>query len=244
MLTHIKPTSRYPGTMSSATVLVVDDDEATVRLLSMMLERSGARALPATSGPQALRQAFQYHPDAVLLDINMPGLDGLLVCQRLRDLSDVPIIIVSALSSTEKVTAAFAVGADDFVGKPFEISELLARVQACLRRAPQTAGTQDSLALANGDLVIDLRRHNVWVRQQDIHLTRTEFDLLVYLARNRGRVLTHAMLKSTIWGEESAVGHDSLKQFIGTLRRKIELDPRHPQWLVSEHGVGYSLLLE
>src|SRR5205823_8181360 len=147
------------------------------------------------------------------------------------------IIMLTALSGTDYVSGAFAAGADDYVTKPFDTTELLARIQACLRRASKTIETEDSLILSKGDLVIDLRRHNIWVRQRSVHLTRTEHDLLIYLARNRGCVLTHAMINTAIWGDDSEVGHDSLKQFIGALRKKIELDPHHPQWLVSEHGV-------
>ena len=121
----------------------------------------------------------------------MPGIDGLTVCQRLRELSDVTIIMITALSLTDYVTRALAAGADDYIIKPFESSELLARVQAGLRRASKTTENEDSLVLGEGDLVIDLRRHCISVRQHAVHLTRTEFDLLMYLARNRGRVLTH-----------------------------------------------------
>jgi two-component system, OmpR family, KDP operon response regulator KdpE len=227
-----------------ARILVVDDDDDIVTLLKLSLERAGAQVVPATSGAQALRLAFEHRPDIVLLDINMPGMDGLTLCQRLRELSDVTIIMITALPGTDYVTGAFAAGADDYILKPFETSELLARVQACLRRASKTTDNEDSLILGEGDLVIDLRRHSIWVRQQDVHLTRTEFDLLMYLARNRGRVLTHSILNAAIWGEEYAVGRDSLKQFISALRKKIELDPHHPKWLVSEHGVGYTLLLD
>ena len=152
--------------------------------------------------------------------------------------------MVTAFAHIDNVTSSFAAGVDDFIGKPFDNGELLARVQACLRRVRNGGEKEDSLILAKGELVIDLRRHNVLVRQHEMHLTRTEFDLLVYMARNRGRILPHSMLKAAIWGDEAAVGHDSLKQFIGALRKKIELDPRKPQWLVSEHGVGYILLLD
>jgi len=174
----------------------------------------------------------------------MPEMDGFTVCQRLRDLSEVPIIMITAYDDVDNVTNAFAVGVDDFVAKPFDTSELLARVQACLRRVPKNAETDESIVLGKGDLVIDLRRHCIWIRQQTIHLTRTEFELLVYMARNRGRILTHDILKTAIWGDADGIGHDSLKQFIGALRKKIELDARHPQWLVSEHGVGYALLVD
>ncbi len=226
------------------TVLVVDDDSNTATLLKLALEKNGARVVTALSGRQAMRQVFEHRPDIVLLDLNMPEVDGHTVCQRLRELCDIPIIVVTGLSGTDNVTRAFAVGADDYVMKPFDVPELMARIQACLRRIPKPADTDDAMVLGNGELVIDLQRHRVWVRQNEVHLTKTEFDLLVYLARNQGRVLSHAMIRSHIWGEDSLSGQDSLKQFIGTLRKKIELDLHKPEWLVSEHGVGYALVLE
>src|SRR5262245_22849620 len=224
-------------------VLVVDDDDTMLLLLRAALERSGARVLTARSGAEALRATFEHRPDAVLLDIGMPETDGITICERLRDLSDMPIIMVTAWDGPEYVKRAFAAGADDYVTKPFDIGELTARIQACLRRAPKQTGSLDTLALGSGDLIIDQQRHRVWVRQQDVHLTRTEFDLLLYLARNRGRVLTHAQIRTALGIEDSPTGQASLKQFISGLRRKIEPDPRNPSWLVSEHGVGYALLM-
>ncbi len=226
------------------TVLVVDDDDGIVTLLKFALERAGARVLTADSGSQALRQTFEHRPDVILLDITMPTLDGFTVCQRLRDLSDMPIIMVTALDGPEHVTRAFDYGADDYITKPFDIGELMARIQACLRRAPKGTGSMDTLLLGQGELIIDLHRHRVWVRQQDVHLTKTEFDLLLYLARNHGHVLTHAQIRAAIAAEDSVNGQANLKQFVSGLRKKIEPDPRNPKWLVSEHGVGYALAIE
>jgi two-component system KDP operon response regulator KdpE len=200
------------------------------------LERAGARVLTARSGSQALRQTFEHRPDVILLDINMPTVDGFTVCQRLRDLSDLPIVMVTAIDSPEHVTRAFDCGADDYVTKPFEFGELTARIQACLRRAPKGTGSMDTLVLGKGELIIDLKRHRVWVRQEDVHLTRTEFDLLVYLARNQGHVLTHAQIRGALAVEDSMIGQASLKQFISGLRKKIEVDPRDPKWLISEQN--------
>jgi two-component system, OmpR family, KDP operon response regulator KdpE len=225
-------------------VLVVDDDDNMVTLLKLALDRAGVRVLTANSGSQALRQTFEHRPDVVLLDIGMPNMDGFTVCQRLRDLSDLPIIMVTAFDGPEYVTRAFAHGADDYVTKPFDIAELTARIQVCLRRAPNGTEREETLVLGKGELIIDLHRHRVWVRQQDVHLTKTEFDLLIYLARNQGRVLTHGQIRSAIAVEDSVIGQASLKQFVSGLRKKIELDPRDPKWLVSEHGVGYALVMD
>src|SRR5260221_5682175 len=149
-----------------ATVLVVDDDDATVKILALVFERAGARVIPAASGVQALRQTFEQRPDVVVLDLTLPEMDGLTVCRRIRELSDVPIIMITAFDDIDNVTSAFAAGVDDFVAKPFDTFELLARVQACLRRVPANTDSDDSLILGKGDLVIDMRRHSIWVRQQ------------------------------------------------------------------------------
>ena len=240
-------TSR-PNSTSFATrptVLVVDDEDSNAALLKLALERYGARVLTAASGAQALRQTFEHRPDVILLDIAMPEVDGFTVCQRLRDLSDMPIIMLTAYDAPEHVNRAFACGADDYVTKPYELTELTARIQACLRRAPKKGtGALDNLVLGQGELIIDLARHRVWVREQDVHLTKTEFDLLVYLARHHGRVLTHAQLRAAIAIDDSPIGQASLKQFVSGLRKKIELDPGNPKWLISEHGVGYSLVID
>jgi two-component system KDP operon response regulator KdpE len=226
------------------TVLVVDDQDNSTAILKLALERYGARVITADSGARALRQTFEHRPDVILLDIAMPEVDGFTVCQRLRDLSDMPIIMLTAYDHPEQVTRAFACGADDYVTKPFELTELTARIQACLRRAPKGTGALDNLVLGQGELIIDLARHRVWVRQQDVHLTKTEFDLLVYLARHHGRVLTHAQLRAAIAIDDSPIAQTSLKQFVSGLRKKIEPYPSSPKWLISEHGVGYSLVID
>jgi DNA-binding response OmpR family regulator len=244
MSTEIIAIPTFSSFATRPTVLVVDDDDNMLTLLKLALERAGARVLTANSGSQALRQTFEHRPDVILLDISMPNVDGFTICQRLRDLSDVPIIMVTAVDGPEHVTRAFAYGADDYITKPFDLGELTARIQACLRRAPKGEGTNDTLALGKGELIIDLNRHRVCVMQQDVHLTKTEFDLLVYLARNHRRVLTHAQIRRAIAVEDSAIGQASLKQFVSGLRKKIEPDPSHPKWLVSEHGVGYTLAID
>jgi two-component system KDP operon response regulator KdpE len=252
-----------------ACVLIVDDDENMVRLLSLVLEPLGARLLSATSGPQALRLSYEHHPDVILLDIKMPDMDGLTVCERLRAASDVSIIMVTALGGMDSVSAAYAVGADDYVIKPFDSSELLARVQACLPQRVKVPEAEEPMVLGSGEFVIDLTQHSVCVSGQEIHFSPTEFRLLVYLARNAGRVSTHQNLLTVIRGEEPVGeepvgeepvgeepvgeepvgaapvdGHNGLKRFISSLRRKIEVDVRHPRRLISKHGVGYVFWLD
>ncbi|MBI3243346.1 MAG: response regulator transcription factor [Chloroflexi bacterium] len=225
-------------------VLVVDDSQEHVDLLKMILERAGMQVISANSGLEALRATFNHHPDAILLDIMMPGMDGFTTSQRLRELSDTPILIVSAKSQTDDITRAFELGADDYVVKPYDSRELLARLHACIRRVPTTTEDDGQMTLSNGDLVIDPSRHRVIVRQQEVKLTKTEFDLLYYFARNRGRVLTHSMILEAVWGQDSCVSKSTLKQFMLSLRKKIEKNPNNPQWLVNEHGVGYALMFD
>lgn len=232
------------GTTARPRILLADDDENTIRLLAVMFERAGIEVLSATSGPQALRLTFEHHPDVILLDVKMPDMDGLTVCQRLRDLSDVPIIMVTALTGSDCVREAFAAGADDYVTKPFDTAELVARVQVCLRRAAKASEPHENLVLGHSELIIDLRRHRTTVRGREIHLTPSEFELLVYMARNHGRVLTHEMLMAALRGDAAVNWQGTLKQFIRTLRTKIENDPCRPQWLLSERGIGYVLALD
>jgi two-component system KDP operon response regulator KdpE len=226
---------------SAAKILVVDDDPRQVDLLTRVLEGKGLKVLPANTGLEAIRATFNHRPDAILLDLTMPDMDGFATSQRLRELTDTPIVVVSARTDIDDITRAFEAGADDYVSKPFDIRELVARIFACLRRAVGPTPDEGVISLYNGDLVVDTFRHRVLIRQNERRLTRTEFELLHYLAQNRGRVLTHSMILDAVWGQEAYVTKDTLKQFILSLRKKIEPNPNKPQWLMTEHGVGYAL---
>lgn len=227
---------------SNYKTLVVDDSQEAVDLITLMLQGVGMRVVTATSGRDALRATYQHRPDAILLDIMMPEMDGFTTGQRLREISDAPIIMVTAKDQIEDMLRAFELGADDYVVKPFEKRELIARIYACIRRAHNAAQQDGLIILSNGDLVVDPARFRALVYQREVRLTRTEFDLLLYLAKNRDRVLTHEMILAAVWGDDADVRKDTLKQFMFTLRAKIEPDPRRPRWLVTEHGVGYSLI--
>jgi len=230
--------------MAKKKVLVVDDNREHVDLLRLMLEKAGMAVIPAYSGAEALRANFNHRPDVILLDLMMPDMDGYTTAQRLREVSDIPILVISAKHQTADITKAFAVGADDYVPKPYNTWELIARIQACFRRTGNTVREDEVVALSGGDLIIDPIRHRVVIRQQEIKLTKTEFELLLYFARNRGRVLTHSMILDAVWGHDAGVSKDTLKQFILSIRKKIERDPRDPRWLINEHGIGYSLVAE
>jgi two-component system, OmpR family, KDP operon response regulator KdpE len=226
---------------ASARVLVVDDSQDQIDALTGILTSKGIDVISANSGLEAIRATFNHRPDAILLDLMMPDMDGFTTSQRLRELTDTPIVVVSSRFHIDDITRAFDAGADDYVTKPFDIRELVARIFACLRRAPAQAPEDGVISLYNGDLVVDPYRHRVMIRQQESKLTRTEFELLHYLAQNRGRVLTHGMILDAVWGQDAYVTKDTLKQFILSLRKKIETNPNNPQWLVTEHGVGYAL---
>ena len=225
----------------SAKVLVVDDCPDQVRAVSSLLESKGLQVIAAGTGLEAVRAAFNHRPDVILLDLSMPDMDGFMAGQRLRELTDTPILVVSARTHIDDVTRAFEVGADDYLTKPFDARELVARLYACLRRTVSPAQEEGIISLFHGDLVVDPYRHRVLIRQRESKLTRTEFELLHYLAQNRGRVLTHSMILDAVWGQDAYVTKDTLKQFILSLRKKIEPNPNNPEWLVTEHGVGYAL---
>lgn len=221
-------------------ILVVDDDQDLLKLVATGLREEGYTVLTAADAHQALKLAYQEHPDLVILDIMLPGMDGIEVCRRLRELTDVPIIMLTAMSREQDVVRGLAAGADDYVTKPFGMAELLARVQACLRRK---AGAPDErkTTITVGDMTIDLARHKVIVRGEPVDLTPTEFRLLSYLARHKGYVIHHERLLTEVWGPEYRDQLDYLRLYISYLRRKIEKDPSNPEIIKTERGVGYYL---
>lgn len=227
----------------SAKILVVDDEQPLLELLTSHLQRNNYEVLAATDGFKGLKMAFQDHPDLVVLDVMMPELDGLTVCKRLREMSDIPIIILTALSQEEDVVRGFEMGANDYVTKPFSIEELIARIRALLRRRDYVAPWRTSV-LTVGDLSIDLPRHRVMVRGETVELTPTEYDLLVFLARHSTQVVRHRRLLSAIWGPEYVDQLDYLRLYVRYLRCKIEEDPGNPKLLRTERGVGYYLAEE
>lgn len=229
-------------------ILVVDDEMPILRLLRRILTASGYDVLAASSGMQGLDMARQKQPDLILLDLSMPGMDGLAVCRELRQWTDTPIIVVSARGEERYKVHALDLGADDYLTKPFGYDELLARVRVCLRRSAgrqgeeKNEGKQDSverLASEDGYLVIDLGSHQVWAGSRLVRLTPKEFELLHELMAAPDRVLTYGALLKTIWGPEYREETEYLRVFIRQLRRKIEQDPSHPRYLLTEPRIGY-----
>ena len=223
------------------TVLVIDDDRDLAEMVKMQLEHAGYQAIVAYAGLEGLQRAYQVRPDLVILDIMMPGMDGWEVCKRLRELSTVPIIILSARGMKDDIVRGLEAGADDYLVKPFSAAELIARVKAVLRRANNGRGGARSRSriYSNGYLTIDFDRHLVTVKGKRVNLTPTEFKLLSLLVRNEGRVLPHRYLLTQVWGPEYADDVDYIKLYIRYLRQKIEENPSQPVYIQTEWGVGY-----
>lgn len=224
--------------MSGARVLVIDDEPEVRRALRMALSGRGYDVQLAANGEEALAEFDRHHPDLVLLDLQLPGLSGLEVCQEIRERSSVPIVILSVQGDEPTKVRALDLGADDYVTKPFGIDELLARMRAALRRGGG-ARPAGQAVIELGDLRIDLERREVTVRGQTVHLRPKEYEMLRYLAANAGKLVTHRMLLRAVWGAEYEDARPYLHVHVGQLRRKIEPDPSHPIYLLTEPGVGY-----
>ncbi|MEJ5239916.1 MAG: response regulator transcription factor [Anaerolineales bacterium] len=221
------------------TVLVVDDEKALRDFVRRNLEVRGYRVLTASNGLEALAIFEHESVDLIILDLMMPHLDGLEVTRRLREVSGVPIIILSALGEESDKVRAFDLGADDYLTKPFGVGELLGRVKAVLRRSQWSHVPSGGERLVRGEICADLERHIVTVNGREISLTPTEYNLLVFLMRNAGKVLSHQFILQQVWGPQYGNEAEYLRVYIGRLRRKIEADPAHPRYLHTEHGIGY-----
>lgn len=219
-------------------ILVIDDEETTVELLRLLLERRGFEVIKAYSAEEGLRKAYRHQPDLVLLDIMMPDMDGWDVCKRLREMSDVPIIFLTARSEGKDVVRGLEMGADDYVVKPYDNDELVARVRAHLRRSPKP-NMSEELVFNGGDFRINFMNREVRVRNEIKHLTPKEFNLLGVLVRNAGRVVPRNELVTEAWGEEYGDAIDSLKLYIHYLRQKLETEPERPEYILTSRGVGY-----
>jgi len=219
-------------------ILVVDDEPQITRVLKTTLSSLGYGIRIASDGDEAVQIMKEWSPDLVITDLRMPNMDGLELCRHIRAKSRIPIIVLSVKGEERTKVEALDSGADDYVTKPFSVNELLARVRAALRRA--AAPEQPEVRLIEiGDFRIDSETRNVRVRNRDVHLTPKEFDLLIYLARHAGKVITHRMLLSAIWGENSVQQPEYLRVFIGQLRKKLERDETTPKYIVTEPWVGY-----
>jgi two-component system KDP operon response regulator KdpE len=221
-------------------ILIVDDEPQITRVLRTGLTTRGYDVRVAADGESALDTFNDWHPDLVVTDLAMPNVGGLEFCKRLRIVSQIPVIVLSVKGEEKIKVEALDAGADDFVTKPFSMEELLARVRATLRRAPASASEdKESTVLETGDFRLDVETRTVSVRDNEIHLTPKEFELLAHLMRHAGKVLTHRKLLSAIWGANYAEQTEYLRVFIGQLRKKIERDPATPRYILTEPWIGY-----
>jgi two-component system KDP operon response regulator KdpE len=222
-------------------ILVVDDEPQILRALKTILTANQFKVTTASTGNEALTLAAAQPPDVIILDLSLPDMDGLMVCEELRVWTQVPIIILSVRDSEKEKVKALDKGADDYLTKPFGIEELLARIRVALKHASQAKGIQQTI-ITSGALVIDLSRHLITLSGKEVKLTATEFKLAAYLASNADRVLTHQAILSYVWGFEDSDHTEYLRVFIGQLRKKIENNPNSPKYIVTEPGVGYRFI--
>jgi len=225
--------------MDEAHILVVDDDPAILRLLYSNLRARGYKVTTAMDGEKALEVVGGERPNLIILDIMIPKLDGIEVCRRIREWSQVPIIMLSAKGDEKNKVLCLELGANDYLTKPFGIAELTARIKAALRNSDnqKAAGTQPVLVC--GDIEINFARRRVTARGIEVRLTRTEYSLLQQLATNAGKVLTHSMLLENVWGSQYYAEKEYLRVFIRRLRKRLEQNPDKPKYILTAPGVGY-----
>ena len=228
--------------MSGQRVLVVDDDLHIRRLLHSTLTRGGYEPIEAVNAKEALALAAEHRPDAVLLDLGLPDRDGLEIVQLLKKASPAPILVLSARDATDQKVAALDLGADDYVTKPFDSEEVLARLRVSLRHRLQAEGAVP--VVRAGDLVIDLADRRIMRGEEEIHLTRKEYEVLRILAASPGRVVTHQRALEAAWPREYDKRIDYLRIVVRNLRQKLEVDPARPSLIVNELGVGYRLIVD
>lgn len=219
-------------------ILVVDDEPQITRVLKTTLSSQGYGVRSAGDGEQALNEMKSWPPDLIITDLRMPTMDGLELCRRVRKDSRIPIIVLSVKGEETIKVEALDAGADDYIIKPFSVNELLARVRATLRRTASNAEPETPL-IAAGDFRIDIPARSVTVKGRDVRLTPKEFDLLVYMAKNPGKVLTHRALLAAVWGANSVEQPEYLRVFVGHLRKKLEPEENSRPYIVTEPWVGY-----
>lgn len=222
-------------------ILCIEDEAEMIDLMRLILSRKGYNVRGASGGAEGLQMIRDEKPDLILLDLMMPDMDGWEVCRRLREMSDVPIIFLTARGESRDIVRGLEMGADDYIPKPYENDELVARVRAHLRRAPRP-NISEELVFNGGDFRVNFMNREVWVRNELKHLTPKEFNLLGVLVRNAGRVVTRTELVTEAWGEEYANAIDSLKLYVHYLRQKLEKDPDHPEYIMTLRGVGYRFM--
>jgi len=225
--------------MVKTRILVVDDELSIIKFLRANLEAKGYKVLAAMDGAEALQTFEMELPDLVILDIMMPKMDGFEVCRKLREWSQVPIIMLSARGDVSDKVKCLSLGADDYITKPFGVGELIARVRAVLRRTEAAAAIPSQPSFTSGDLQISFAQRRVTIAGKEVKLTPTEYNLLQELVLNAGKVLTHTHLLNKVWGSEYREEREYLHVFVRRLRAKLEPDPANPRYIITVPGVGY-----
>lgn len=220
-------------------VLLIEDDIEFINLTRTWLHNAGYEVFTACDGVEGMRRVFSSRPDIVLLDANIPKMDGWEVCRRIRDMSDIPVLMVTVNDQKSDRLKGFSMGADDYVAKPVDFHELIARIQAILRRSRSTTLDNKSSTFNNGDIEVDWGSRQVWVRGQRVKLSPTEFKIMSCLIKSRGWIVTHEQLLEKAWGPNYIGDKSFVKLYIRYLRQKIERDPHKPQIIMTERGVGY-----
>lgn len=223
--------------MNNTTILIVEDDKTIQNFLKVTLKTQNYNYIIAETGLSGLSLFYANRPDLVLLDLGLPDIEGIEVLKQIRQNSSIPIIVVSARSSDTEKVMALDYGSDDYVTKPFNAAELLARIRAALRHCLKEKVSEPIFELDY--LKVDFERRHVWVKDQEIHLTPIEYKMLVLLITNRGKVLTHHFIQENVWGYETTDDYQSLRVFMANIRRKIEIDSSSPHFIITEVGVGY-----
>lgn len=219
---------------------MIDDDPTLRQLVTSTLQQEGFQVLAASDGQEGLRQMYAGHPDLIVLDVKMPTMDGWTVCQRVREVSNIPILMLTAQSDPEEIVKGLDLGADDYLVKPFEMNVLLARVRSNLRRAASApSAIKRAIAYSDDYLTINFEEHRVSIRGEQVRLTPTEFSLLAHLVEAVPRVVSYRELLEKTWGFEYIDDIDYLRVYIWHLRRKLEPDPKEPIYIINELGVGY-----
>lgn len=223
-------------------ILVIDDEHQILRALRTILTARQFRVSTASTGEEGLTLAATSQPDAIILDLSLPDMDGITVCQRLREWTQIPIVVLSVRESEQDKVQALDAGADDYLTKPFGIDELMARLRVALRHSVAHFQRDKKTVIHSGPLQVDLVQHLVQRAGQEVKLTATEFKLLAYLAINTGRVLTHQSILSHVWDPADADHVEYLRVFIRQLRKKLEDDPEQPRYILNEPGIGYRFI--
>lgn len=220
-------------------ILVVDDEERMVRFIRLNLEHDGFLVSEAFNGKQAIRQLRDVAPDLILLDVMMPDLDGFEVLQMIREISKVPVLMLTAKGEEDDRVRGLELGADDYIVKPFSPREMVSRVKAVLRRTEGAGGSMHGLIEVDERLKIDFDRREIWLEGKIVKLRPTEYRLLYHLVQNAGWVISHDQLLSNVWGYEYRDEPHYVRLYINYLRKKLEADPAHPKYILTERGVGY-----